>query len=195
MPRRNPLKKLKPIKRVSGWQGQDHVHRKPEYPEPSRARRERQERRSRQQEIYNTITRGEGVASDWAVSGRIAGRLEPAFPEATLPEMVVYDYLLQEGVEFTYQAEVLGGRARGGLIPDFVVHIGGGYGAAWQVQGSYFHSAGFQTRFDQVDRDIQAELILKGKIVDGVQIKSVIQLLEDEIYYDRPDVFIEALVP
>ena len=62
-----------------------------------------------------------------------------AFP-GTLPELLVYNALIElgkvEGIDFTFQSSLLGGRQeRGGLIIDFLISPD----LAISVLGTYFH--------------------------------------------------------
>lgn len=113
-------------------------------------------------------------------------------PRSTVPELVVKNWLDKERQQYWYQTYALGGRAPGGIMPDFVVTIGG-RGVAWQVQGSYHHSAEFQGKHNQQGRDIVAELRLRGQTVNGVEITTVVSLEEDDIYNRRPAIFWQAM--
>lgn len=144
---------------------------------------------SRQRTIYRQIGAHPG---DEAVAKRLE-TLERRMPQSTIPELLAYDWLKQHNYAFESQAEVSGGRrVRGGKVPDFVIQDHG-IGLAWLVQGGYFHSEAFQRRFGQQDRDIIAELELKGKFVSGVRIDTVVQLWENEIYHARPNIFWRAI--
>lgn len=119
--------------------------------------------------------------------------LQDRFPTATLPELVTYDFLQQKNIRFDFQPALFGGRnVRGGVVPDFMVYRGGG-GVAWLIQGDYFHGQQFQAKFGQVGRDRAAKLRLVGKSFNGVEIKAVISLWEEDIYSKRPQVFEYAL--
>lgn len=121
-----------------------------------------------------------------------AANLQRQHATMSLPEALGYDFLQTNQVEFDYQPWVMGGRARGGLVPDFLIRTNTG-GMVWLIQGSYYHSPGFQQRHGQRDRDIRAELVLKGSVVNGVRVDTVIPLWEDDIYDRREDVFRNAL--
>lgn len=104
-------------------------------------------------------------------------KLQKQFPVATLPELVVYDWLLKEHMRFQYQVELFGGRrTRGGLLPDFVVELGSRT-LAWQVQGEYWHSVGLKG-----DADRTANLRMLGQIVNGRRIDAVVELWETDLY-------------
>lgn len=114
--------------------------------------------------------------------------LKQKFPTATIPELLAYNWLERNRYGFWYQVEMLGGRFRGGLIPDFVI-FNSGRGLAWLVQGEYYHSERFQAAHSQQNRDINAELEIIGKYVAGVRVDTVVTLREEDIYDRRPDVF------
>ena len=118
--------------------------------------------------------------------------LKKTWPRGTVPELLTYNWLEANSYDFSYQAAAFGGRLSGGMMPDFIIKVGG-KGLAWLVQGSYYHSVHFQRAHAQDDRDIVAELRLKGQYVGGVRIESVVSLFEEDIYDRRPDVFNLAL--
>lgn len=104
-------------------------------------------------------------------------KLQGQFPQATLPELVVYDWLQRARLFFRYQVELFGGRRlRGGLLPDFVVFLGG-VTLAWQVQGEYWHSRGLKG-----DADRTANLRMTGQVVEGRRIDRVVELWENDLY-------------
>jgi hypothetical protein len=116
-------------------------------------------------------------------------RLRERFVQATIPELVVYDWLSRQGHRFWYQVEFNGGRRQlGGLVPDFVVAVGG-QAMVWQVQGEYWH-----TLQAQKERARQVRLSLMGQIVMGNRrARKVIDLWESDIYRKRPQIFQMAL--
>jgi len=123
----------------------------------------------------------------WRVAERVVA-LQAEFPRGTIPELIVYQWLEQEQVRFIYQATAFGGRAvRGGLLPDFVV-IQGGSGAAWQMQGDYWHSKKFNP-----DRDESSRIRLLGSEFEGVKVESVIFIWEDRLYRTYPTPLTMAL--
>lgn len=102
------------------------------------------------------------------------------FPLATLPELIVYDWLTQEQQQFTFQGEFGGGRKlRGGAVPDFVVNWGG-KGLVLRVQGEYWH-----TLPGQGDRDFVQKMQMMGQYVNGLQVASVVDVWEDDLYQRR----------
>jgi hypothetical protein len=109
------------------------------------------------------------------------------FPNATLPELITYDWLRYNKYWFIYQAEVGPRTSKGSLIPDFVI-ARGGTGLAWQIQGEYWHK-------DEMvrARDKAVILALEGQNVAGLRIIDVVELWEGDIYDKRPRVFEEAM--
>lgn len=104
-------------------------------------------------------------------------KLQEKFPVATLPELVVYNWLEKEHVKFEFQVELFGGRRlRGGLLPDFVVERGAG-AIAWQVQGEYWHSQALKDDGDRI-----ANLRMLGQVVRGRRIEKVVELWENDLY-------------
>lgn len=147
-----------------------------------------------QSDVHALATSLEEVAR-WVKDPQIARRvskLKNQFPYGTLPELVAYDYLVRNNANFIYQAEVAGGHARGGFQPDFVV-IAAGRALAWLIQGEFFHSATFQFRHGQLDRDLRARMFLKGQVVNGIRIDTVVELWESNVYNRNPEVFDYAM--
>ncbi len=104
-------------------------------------------------------------------------KLQAQFPAATLPELVVYNWLEREHVAFEYQVELFGGRRlRGGLLPDFVIQHGAN-AIAIQVQGEYWHSKALKD-----DRDRAVNLRMLGQIVNGRRIEHVVEVWENDLY-------------
>ena len=114
--------------------------------------------------------------------------LQAQFPQGSVPELVVYDWLRSQGILFDYQVELYGGRGtRGGLIPDFVLYQNGS-ADVWQVQGEYWHSLR-QKGF----RDETANLRMLGQVINGTRVARVVELWEGDIYRQRPQIFYMAL--
>ena len=68
--------------------------------------------------------------TDRRLGKRLLG-LSQRFPGGSLPEWITYDWLTRNDVPFQYQTELYGGRQyRGGILPDFVVFVGGAAMAA-----------------------------------------------------------------
>ena len=103
--------------------------------------------------------------------------LAQKFPLASLPELVVYDWLSREEYQFTFQGEFGGGRKqKGGAVPDFVVNWGG-KGLVLRVQGEYWH-----TLPGQVEKDYAQRLQMMGQYVNGLQVTSIVDVWEEPIY-------------
>lgn len=120
--------------------------------------------------------------------------LEANNPTHTMPELVAMNFLNGANAAYTAQPAVFGGRRQeGGLVPDFLVMAGGGWNA-WLVQGTFYHSSGFQERHLQQGRDAAAKLRLEGAEYAGRRIQRVITLNEDRIYEDRPFIFELAML-
>jgi hypothetical protein len=116
--------------------------------------------------------------------------LQVDYPNGTLPELVTMDWLDVNKYRYIYQGRLFGGRAAaGGLLPDFVVDTGGGRGAAWQVQGEYWHNKSAEKGFS----DTVGNLRLLGQVVGGIRIDKVTLLNERDILRRRPFVFQMAI--
>jgi len=99
------------------------------------------------------------------------------YPAGTIPELICYVWLEKERIKFTYQAMLYGGRrASGGLLPDFVVDVGGGLSVAWQVQGEYWHSLARKGGYDRT-----VSLRLQGAWYQGRRIWKVAELWEADL--------------
>lgn len=126
--------------------------------------------------------------TDRRLGKRLLG-LSQRFPGGSLPEWIVYDWLTRNDVPFQYQTELYGGRQyRGGILPDFVVFVGGA-AMAWRVQGEYWH-----TRADKRARDFDEVARLLGQYVQGARIERVVDLWESDVYRRRPLIFRLAMV-
>jgi hypothetical protein len=124
-----------------------------------------------------------GKGTDLSLARR-AATLQRRMPQATLPELVAYDWLKANNHQFEYQVQVAGGRSiQGGLVPDFIVNRGA-TGMVWLVQGEYWHSS-----LGQSERDKLAVNSFRGLVVNGLKIEDVVQLWEDDVYNKRPQVF------
>lgn len=139
------------------------------------------------QEIWQRLG---GQPQDQSTAERVAKLKEALYRtyEGTIPELVVYDWLEQNNIPYSFQAFVYGGRSkRGGVVPDFVVWPGG-RGLAWFIDTNYWH-----TKPEVAASDITDRIRLLGAVVDGIRIEKVIALWEDNIYLQRPLVFQMAL--
>lgn len=120
------------------------------------------------------------VGGDKDLAKRIMSLAEK-FPVATVPELIVYSFLQQHGYNFDFQAELFGGRRfEGGLLPDFVVRGSNAEGIVFQVQGSHWHSISRKGFNDQT-----SQWRMLGQVVNGVTIKKVIEVWEDDLYMGR----------
>lgn len=120
-----------------------------------------------------------GKPGDWPAAQRIV-QYQKQFVRATVPELVVMDFLVQRNIPYMYQQNVLGGRAqRGGLVPDFLVGVGPGW-LVWNVNGEYWHSK----RFGEKDKSLPT--LLLGRNVMGRRIIGLVSLWESDIYNQRP---------
>jgi hypothetical protein len=127
---------------------------------------------------------------DAAAAKRVRG-LQVQFPNGTVPELVTMDWLNAGKYRYIYQGQLYGGRSRaGGLLPDFVVQTGGGYGMAWQIQGDYWHD---KRSVEKQFKDNADNLRLLGQNVGGIKISKVIPVFESDIYNRRNTVFTLAL--
>ena len=127
-------------------------------------------------------------SQDYKLAKRVAALME-TYPDGTIPELVTLDWLEQQKVPYTFQAWVYGGRSRrGGIIPDFVLEYGG-RGMAWLIQGDYWHNRTEVAASDQSDK-----LRLIRTQFHGVVIEVVVELWENKVLRNRPEVFELALV-
>jgi hypothetical protein len=113
------------------------------------------------------------------------------YPAGSIPEFICYTWLEKERIKFTYQAMLFGGRRQsGGLLPDFVVDVGGGLSVAWQVQGEYWHSLARKGSYDR-----SVSLRLQGAYFRGRRIWKVAELWEADLLdkYQRETVLRLAL--
>lgn len=139
------------------------------------------------QEIWQRLG---GRPEDEATATRVAKLKEALFKtyEGTIPELVVYDWLTENHISFSFQAFVYGGRnKRGGVVPDFLVWPGG-RGMAWFIDTNYWHSLPEKQASDAADR-----LRILGAVIEGIRIEKVVTLWEDNVYQQRPIVFQLAL--
>lgn len=135
-------------------------------------------------EELNDLWRKLGRTQDDLRLAKRVLKLKLQYPAGTIPELIAMDFLLQEKARFVFQQDFAGGRAAlGGLVVDFFIDKGGS-GLVWMIQGEYFHS-----QFPQVQKDAAAKAILLGSYINGRQIKRVVEIWENKIYENRPEVF------
>ena len=72
--------------------------------------------------------------------------------EATLPEALVYGWLTRQDIPFEFQVSVMGGRAPGGAIVDFIIHLRMPP-LVLRIQGYYWHTLPGQIVSDDLQRD------------------------------------------
>lgn len=115
--------------------------------------------------------------------------LQKKFPVATIPELLVYNWLQKEGYSFEFQVEMYGGRNfSNGLVVDFLLPRDGTSGDVWPVNGMFWHSIARKGLHDQT-----SSLRMLGQIVRGVTVARVIELWEDDILNLAPQVYYYAL--
>ena len=104
-------------------------------------------------------------------------KLQARMPQASLPELIAYDWLEKYQIQFLYQGEYGGGRqVRGGQVPDFVINWGG-KGLVWRVQGDYWH-----TKPGARENDIVGKMQLMGSWVNGLQVRNIVDVWESQLY-------------
>jgi hypothetical protein len=111
---------------------------------------------------------------------RLAKRLlkmkKEKYPDATLPELVLLEWLTRKRYKFEFQVWLLGGRIKkNGQVVDTVVDVGTGV-IIIEVQGNYFHN-----RPGMKQRDEAQRLALKGLHVWGKKVSSVVELWESRL--------------
>lgn len=124
-------------------------------------------------------------------SQRVAKRvmaLMKTYPNGTLPELLVMDWLNEQGEEYVYQAPLGGGKAvKGGLVADFLVPVGGGW-SCWFIQGDYWHTMVGTTEKNTVDKMMAVSQQYAGK-----EIQLALELWEGKLYKQRDYVCLMAM--
>lgn len=142
----------------------------------------------RESDELQKLVRALGNTSDAERIAKRVLKLKEEFPAGSIPELVTYDWLRSQSIPFHYQAMLFGGRrAKGGLVPDFVVQYGG-KGMVWNIQGEYWHAR--STAHGQ--KDLTSGLRLIGTTYKGVRIDAVVELWENDVLRKRPLVFEQA---
>jgi hypothetical protein len=156
--------------------GSDFTNKRdvPEIPEP----REVDMYAEQEKDLVDIVLQRLGDRPDQhAVAQRVVGYMMNLSPSPTVPEALVYDYLVESGGTFQYQAHLFGGRSsKGGVVPDFLVN-GGGFWSLWNVQGDYWHSPGVNG-----GRDAALMRRVVGTKILGLNIKFVVELWESDLY-------------
>jgi len=172
-----PLRKPKSLKRLKGLGGKSARQELPSV-DPL------EERFDLTDPVYENLLRSLG---DAGLVKRVM-KLQKKFPVGTVPELVTYDWLTRQRIEFEYQVALYGGRTRsGGIIPDFVLRVGGRT-VVWNIQGNYWHTLGGRPQVDEAQR-----LRMLASKINGQPVKQVMFLWESRILGDRPKVFVLAL--
>lgn len=111
------------------------------------------------------------------------------YPSATVPELVVIEWLIRRNIKFLYQLSMRGGRVRrGGIVPDLVVFQDPNC-LVWQVNGNYWHS-----RPGAAEQDANASRLLLGQRIEGRDVIAVVALWESRILADADSVCSAALI-
>ncbi len=109
---------------------------------------------------------------------------QQTYPAGSLPEYVVWEYLVNQknwnpGGEFVYQAPILGGKTQyGGFVADYFIRPGN---MVWNVQGLRYHLTN--------SRDRAQDLVVKAILSQRGY--KVIFLWEDDLL-ERADYIIQA---
>ena len=114
-------------------------------------------------------------------------KLQVKFPNQSIPELIAYDWLKKENIQFSFQASIFGGKfSKGGLIPDFVLFTSPV--TVWSIQGDYWHDVSRKGFRDQI-----SSMRMVGQNVEGRTIERVIDIWESDILDKRLTVFTFAL--
>ncbi len=125
-----------------------------------------------------------GSSEDYRVARRIR-KLQKAgvgngVTSGTIPELLVYDFLQQEGHQFLFQPEIDGGRTRaGGVVPDFAVMDGGRW-TVFLVNGVYWHNRAAVSNSDVTDK-----VTILAATIQGLPVARVIELWDKTLYAAR----------
>lgn len=114
--------------------------------------------------------------------------LQRQYPNGTVPELLVMDWLNDQGLEYVYQAPLGGGRTiKGGLVADFLVTNPVGL-SCWFIQGDYWHTQVGTTEKNTVDKTVALTQEYAGR-----QITEALELWENKLYKARDNVCQMAL--
>lgn len=168
------MKKLAPLKGVMGLVGIDGKRirkRKQEFFEPLL------------QDSKRLYSEKEADIARLVGSQRIARKviaLMRQYPNGTLPELLVMDWLNDVGEEYVYQAPLNGGRSvKGGLVADFLVPVGAGW-ACWFIQGDYWH-----TKVGTIEKNTVDKTVALAQEYAGRKVESALELWEGRLYKQR----------
>ena len=116
-------------------------------------------------------------------SARLARKvmaLQKQYPNGTVPELLVMDWLDEQGQEYVYQAPLGGGRTiKGGLVADFLIPSALGW-SCWFIQGDYWHTQVGTTEKNTADKTIALTQEYAGR-----QITEALELWENKLYKQR----------
>lgn len=102
------------------------------------------------------------------------------YPNGTLPELLVMDWLMEQQQEYIFQAPLGGGKTvKGGLVADFLVPVGAGW-ACWFIQGDYWH-----TQVGTVEKNIADKNMTLSQEYAGKEIELALELWEGKLYKQR----------
>jgi hypothetical protein len=103
-------------------------------------------------------------------------KLKQKFPDGTMPELVVMEWLDRRGIKYEFQKWLLGGRVlRGGQVVDFALDLGTST-LILEVQGNYWH-----TRPGKVQLDEAQKFALLGLSVFGQKVSRVVAVWESRL--------------
>ena len=167
MKRLGRIKRISGLRRLPGLSGRSKRHKKPKLPSVTLPA-----------ESSGPDTTEQNIArlyGDSRLAARVRKLLEE-YPDGSIPELVVLDWLRWKGISFKYQVQLYGGWSRaGGLIPDFLL-TGSNAGKVIQVQGDYWHG-----RSDKKSADMDARLKLIGSVWNGIRIITVTNVWEGDL--------------
>lgn len=118
------------------------------------------------------------VLGDEKLAKRVYSMQDGDYPYATVPELIMVDFLESRGERYKFQAQLYGGYRQGGLVPDFVVQRSG-RARALLINGIYWHNIPGKREKDASDK-----LRLLGQYIDGDLITDVTIIWESRIVDD-----------
>lgn len=124
------------------------------------------------------VDRLANVLGDEKLAKRVYSMQDNDYPYATVPELIMVDFLEKRGERYKFQAQLYGGYRQGGLIPDFVVSRGGN-SRALLINGIYWHNIPGKRQKDAADK-----LRLLGQYIDGDLISDATIIWESRIVDD-----------
>lgn len=106
------------------------------------------------------------VLNDEPLAKRVLKLQDEQFPNGTLLELVIHEYLTKKRRDFVYQLQLFGGHRAGGVVPDFAVSFGGGW-LVIAANGWFFHQK-FGSQDDEADKLRMLGTSYQGKIIEKV---------------------------